>query len=210
MEGRTETEFQSQTKEREKLEHSANLEGANDDLWEEDVDVINGHRSKGSRALALASFAGLTAAGAAIGSVASRRSTGLWYKMLRKPPFQPPRWLFAPVWTALYALIATSGYRVWKQEPSKARARALALWGTQLALNTAWSPLFFGARRKRAALADLVALLGVVAAYAGTSRKIDKAAAAMMLPYLGWLGFAGVLNEEIIRRNRGIRRWVGV
>jgi tryptophan-rich sensory protein len=207
MEGRTETELESQPKERETVERSASLEDAQGEEWGEDVDVTDSHRSNGSRALALASFAGLTAAGAALGSVASRRSTGLWYKMLRKPPFQPPRWLFAPVWTALYALIATSGYRVWKQEPSKARARALALWGTQLALNTAWSPLFFGARRKRAALVDLAALLGVVAAYAATSRKIDKPAAAMMLPYLGWLGFAGLLNEEIIRKNRGIRRW---
>ena len=205
MEGRTELE--SQPKERENLEGMLGLDEEDSDEGDEDVDVDDESRTNGARALALASFVGLTAAGAALGSVANRRSVGLWYKLQRKPPFQPPRWIFAPVWTALYALIATSGYRVWKQEPSMARTRALALWGTQLALNTAWSPLFFGARRKRAALADLAALLGVVAAYAATSRKVDKPAAAMMLPYLGWLGFAGVLNEEIIRRNRGIRRW---
>lgn len=208
MEGRTETELEGQAKER-ATERSTNLDDANDDEWGDDVDMTDGHRSKRTRALALASFVGVTAAGAALGSVANRRSVGLWYKTLRKPPFQPPRSVFAPVWTALYALIATSGYRVWKQEPSKARARALALWVTQLALNAAWSPIFFGARRKRAAFVDLAALLGVVAAYAATSRKVDKPAAAMMLPYLGWLGFAGVLNAEIIRRNRGLRRWVG-
>ena len=164
-------------------------------------------RSHTSDGLALASFAGLTLGAAAFGRVATRRAPGLWYKTLRKPPFQPPSAVFAPVWTALYALIATSGYRVWKAPPSKSRTRALALWGTQLALNGAWSPLFFGARQKRAAFLDLLALFGVVAAYAQTSRKVDRPAAAMVIPYLGWLGFAGLLNEEIIRRNRGFRRW---
>jgi tryptophan-rich sensory protein len=187
-----------------------------DDL---DVDIIamsddgesmeEGTRSNGASGLALASFAGLTVAAAALGRVASRRAPGLWYRTLRKPPFQPPSWVFGPVWSTLYGLIATSGYRVWKTSPSKARTQALTLWGTQLALNSAWSPLFFGARRKRTALVDLLALLGVVAAYAQVSRKIDKPAAAMVLPYLGWLGFAGALNEEIIRRNRGWRRWFG-
>ncbi|MET0591107.1 MAG: TspO/MBR family protein, partial [Polyangiaceae bacterium] len=145
---------------------------------------------------------------AALGSVANRKSLGLWYKTLHKPPFQPPRWVFAPVWTALYGLIATSGYRVWKAPPSKERTRALALWGTQLALNTAWSPLFFGLRNKRAALVDLAALLGVVGTYTETTRKVDKPAATMMAPYIAWLAFAGVLNEEIVRRNRGWRRWL--
>jgi len=124
------------------------------------------------------------------------------------PPYHPPRWVFGPVWTGLYGLMATSAYRVWKAPPSRARTRALALWGTQLALNSAWSPLFFGARRPRAALVDLLALAGVVAAYAATSHKVDKPAAAMMIPYLGWLGFASLLNEEVVRRNRGWRRWL--
>jgi benzodiazapine receptor len=166
-------------------------------------------KDKAPEALALATFAGLTFGAAALGSVANRRSLGLWYKTLRKPPFQPPAWLFAPVWTALYGLIATSGYRVWKAPRSQERTRALALWGSQLALNSAWSPLFFGLRQKRLALADLVALLGTVAAYTETTRKVDKPAAAMMGPYLAWLAFAGVLNEEIIRRNRGWRRLFG-
>lgn len=172
-----------------------------------EVEQLNGdNRPRARGGLALASFAGLTAGAAAIGRVANRGGPGLWFRTLRKPPFQPPNWIFGPVWTALYGLIATSGYRVWKAAPSTMRNRALALWGAQLALNGAWSPLFFGARRKRAAFVDLLALLGVVAAYAQTTRKIDKPAAALVLPYLGWLGFAALLNEEIIRRNRGWRR----
>ena len=168
---------------------------------------MNG-KSTIAEGLALASFSGLTLGAAALGRKANRRSLGLWYKSLRLPPYHPPRWVFGPVWSALYGLMATSGYRVWKAPPSKARTRALTLWGTQLALNGAWAPLFFGARRPRAALADLLALVGVVAAYAATSQKVDKPAAAMMIPYLGWLGFASLLNEEVVRRNRGWRRWL--
>jgi translocator protein len=165
----------------------------------------DGDRSTIPKVIALASFAALTMGAAAMGRVANPKSSRVWYRTLRKPPFQPPSWVFAPTWTALYGLMAASGYRVWKKTPSKHRTRALALWGTQLVLNGAWSPLFFGARRKRAAMADLIGLLGAVAAYTGTARKVDKSAAAMMVPYLGWLAFAGLLNEEIIRRNR----WLG-
>jgi benzodiazapine receptor len=168
---------------------------------------MNG-KSTVSEGLALATFSGLTLGAAALGRDANRGSRGLWYRSLRMPPYQPPRWIFGPVWTALYALLVTSGYRVWKAPPSRARTRALALWGAQLALNGAWAPVFFGARRPRAALADLLAQVGVVAAYAATSRQVDKLASTMMVPYLGWLGFASLLNEEVVRRNRGWRRWL--
>ena len=172
-------------------------------------DEINQPRSDDrTNALALASFVGLVGGAAMLGRVATRRSVGVWYRTLRKPPYQPPSWIFGPVWTTLYGLMAASAYRVWKQQPSRSRSVALALWGTQLAMNAAWTPLFFGARKKRAALVDLAALVAAVAAYAQVSKKIDKPAAAMMIPYLGWLGFAGLLNEELIRRNRGIRRFL--
>jgi hypothetical protein len=84
-------------------------------------------KSKIADGLALASFTGLTLGAAALGSVAHRKSPDLWYKMLRKPPFQPPAWVFGPIWTALYGLIATSGYRVWKSTPSQPRARSRAV-----------------------------------------------------------------------------------
>jgi tryptophan-rich sensory protein len=200
------TEMDANASERTELEMETWSEATTEQRMRTLVDEV---KAKTPDGLALASFAGLAFGAAALGSVATRRSLGLWYKTLHKPPFQPPAWLFAPVWTALYGLIATSGYRVWKAPRSKERTRALALWGSQLALNTAWSPLFFGLRQKRLALADLVALLGTVAAYAETTRKVDKPAAAMMGPYLAWLAFAGVLNGEIVRRNRGWRRLFG-
>jgi tryptophan-rich sensory protein len=105
------------------------------------------------------------------------------------------------VWTVLYALMAASAYRVWRREAGPARSRALALWWTQLAFNAAWSPLFFGAHRPRAALADLGLLFASLSAYALQSSRVDRGAAGLIAPYLAWAGFAGVLNEEIVRRN---------
>lgn len=151
---------------------------------------------------ALVGFGLATAAAAGVGAIATRRTVrSPWYALLRKPSFQPPRRAFAPVWTGLYALMAGSAWRVWRTAGSPARTRALVLWGTQLGFNAAWTPLFFGARRPKAALADLVALSLSLGAYANEARKVDRAAAWMVAPYLGWTAFAGALNEEIARRN---------
>src|SRR5512133_2842873 len=125
---------------------------------------------------AAAAFAGATTGAAVLGALASSGAArSPWYRALRKPPYQPPPAIFAPVWTVLYALTAASGYRVWRTH-ALARDRALALWGAQLALNAAWSPLFFGARRPRAALAVVSALAPAVAAYAWTARRADRTA----------------------------------
>ena len=143
-----------------------------------------------------------TAGAAVLGSLATRKSVrSAWYRFLRKPSFQPPRKAFGPVWTALYALMAASAYRVWRAPSSPARTRALALWGTQLALNAGWSWIFFGARKPAASLVELTAMFGTIAAYANEARKVDPLAAWLIAPYLGWTGFAGLLNEEIVRLN---------
>jgi tryptophan-rich sensory protein len=160
------------------------------------------HPARG--ALALLGF-GAATAGAALAGAAVSPDDGKaerWYRRLRKPAFTPPRAAFPIVWTTLYALMAASAYRVWRQEESPARKRALASWWAQLAANAAWSPLFFGARRPRAALADLGLLLALLAVYTRESNKVNRGAALMMAPYLAWTGFAGVLNEEIARLNR--------
>lgn len=149
----------------------------------------------------LALFAGATAAVAGLGGRATRRGGAGWYRALSKPAGQPPPQVFGPVWTALYGLMSVSAYRVFRRPPSPERSRALRLWWGQLALNGAWSPLFFGAHRGRLALADLVGLTMGVADYALTARKVDPAAAWLMTPYLAWLGYAGWLNLGIVRRN---------
>ncbi|HSD19814.1 MAG TPA: TspO/MBR family protein [Anaeromyxobacter sp.] len=159
---------------------------------------------RATRLLAVAAFAGAAASASALGAAATRRSIrSPWYRLLEKPSYQPPSWVFPPVWTTLYALIATSGYRVWRSG-SPSRRRALGLWSAQLALNAAWSPVFFGARRPRAALGIAAALVPAVGAYSWAARRADHAAAVMMLPYLGWSGFALALNASIVRRNRRV------
>lgn len=152
---------------------------------------------------ALAGFGALVTAAAVYGARYSpaRPATRAWYAQLEKPPFNPPNAVFAPVWTVLYGLIATSAWRVWRREPSTRRTTALALWGAQLAANAAWTKLFFGAKRPKAALADIVGLLTLIGAYASAARAVDRSAAWMMAPYGAWVAFATLLNEEIVRRN---------
>ena len=166
-----------------------------------DMERMDEERPWLRKGAALVVFGGLTA-GAALAGVATMREVNQdWYDGLRKPRLTPPKAVFGPVWSGLYALIALSGYRVWRAPRSRRRRTALGLWGTQLVLNAAWTPLFFGAHRTLAALVDLIALTSTATAYAAAARKVDKPAALMMLPYLGWLGFAGYLNEEIWRLN---------
>lgn len=152
-------------------------------------------------AISLAVFGGLTAAAALAGSRVTRTNRNSWYRALRKPSFQPPAAAFPVVWTGLYSLMALSANRVYTAPPSPARTRALGLWGLQLGLNAAWTPIFFGLRRPRLAMADIAALLGAVAAYTREARNVDPLAPALMAPYLGWVGFAGAINAEIIRLN---------
>jgi tryptophan-rich sensory protein len=152
---------------------------------------------------ALAAIGSLVAGAAIYGARFSpaHPRTRSWYRRLEKPPFNPPNSVFPPVWTALYALIALSGWRVWRRPRGRKRSAALALWGGQLIANSAWTKLFFGERRPKAALADIVALLTTIGSYTAIVRDIDRPAAVMMLPYGAWVTFATILNEEIVRRN---------
>ena len=156
---------------------------------------------KPRRWLALLGFGGACAAAALLGAYANAGSKR-WYRSLSKAPFNPPDWLFAPVWTGLYALMTASAYRVWRSPASQARTRALRWWGAQLVANAAWSRLFFGARRPRAALLDIGVLVAAIARYTGAAAAADRPAAWMMAPYGAWAGFAALLNQEIVRRNR--------
>ncbi|MEO7035994.1 MAG: TspO/MBR family protein [Polyangiaceae bacterium] len=151
--------------------------------------------------LALFGFAAVTALTAVIGAKATIRGKEPWYRLIRKSRLNPPDWVFGPVWTTLFALSAVSGYRVWRTPPSPARTRALTLWTAQLALNANWSRLFFGQHRPKAAFVDLGALLTSVGGYMQQAQQVDKPAAYLMAPYLGWVRFAGYLNKEVVRKN---------
>ena len=156
-----------------------------------------------SNAIALSSFVAAVAGSALLGTqfTPAAGRIGEWYSALKKPSFTPPGAAFPIAWTTLYALMAWSAFRVWKTPPSKARTSAISAWAAQLTFNAAWSPIFFGAKQPKLALADLVALLVALLTYTSLARKSDRPAAWMMLPYIGWVVFAGVLNLEIARMN---------
>ena len=155
--------------------------------------------------LGLLGFASAVAGAACIGARYSPRDpqTGLWYARLRKPPFHPPDAVFPVVWTALYTLIAISGWRVWRRPDSPERTAALRLWVAQLLCNAEWTWLFFARRLPAWSLADIVSLELAVIGYILEARKVDKTAAALFVPYAAWVVFAALLNEEIVRRNPG-------
>jgi translocator protein len=126
---------------------------------------------------------------------------GQWYEGLKKPSWRPPNWLFAPAWTLLYAMIAIAGWLVWREAGFAGAPVALGLWGLQLALNAAWSGLFFGMRRMDLALAELVLLWLAILATIVAFYPIQSTAALLMAPYLAWVTFAGVLNFAMWRLN---------
>lgn len=166
-------------------------------------DIAPPDDAKRRRYGSLAVFGALTAAAAVWGATANPdiRSTRRWYDDLDKPDYTPPKAVFGPVWTGLYALIATSGWRVWRQREADARTPALGLWAAQLGLNAWWSRLFFGRRDLKASFAESLALAGSVGAYTAAAARVDRPAATMVLPYLGWVTFAAVLTGDIMRRN---------
>jgi tryptophan-rich sensory protein len=152
--------------------------------------------------IALAGFGLVTAGAAWYGSRYSKKGNrDSWYRDLNKPSFTPPDAAFPIVWTALYAMIAWSGWRVWSAAPSRERNAALRLWVSQLAENAQWSKLFFGQHNPALALGDIVALEGTIMTYISAARKVDRAAGNAFIPYAAWVAFATVLNAEIVRRN---------
>lgn len=124
-----------------------------------------------------------------------------WYRRLRKPPLQPPAFIFAPVWTILYLSIGLAHYRFLSTKSNRDRSAGNALYALQLSLNAAWTPLFFGLRAPRLALADLMLLLAAASATEQQFRRVSTDAARLFLPYLGWLTFASYLNGGICALN---------
>ncbi|MFJ3174260.1 TspO/MBR family protein [Streptomyces roseus] len=155
----------------------------------------------GARALAaLAGFLVLTYAVAAVGALASSNAAEV-YAELNRPVWAPPAWLFGPVWTVLYGTVAVAGWLVWRHTAGRTRRRALTWWGVQLALNLAWTPLFFGARQYGLALLDIVLLVAALLVTIRLFHVGHRVAAYLLLPYLAWVCFATVLNAAIWRSN---------
>jgi benzodiazapine receptor len=149
-------------------------------------------------ALALALFVAAAFSAAAFGA---RYTPGEWYAALVKPSFNPPSWVFAPVWTVLYLVMGISGWLVWRRAGFGGAALPLAVFAVQLALNAAWSWIFFGQNRLGLALAEILLLWTAILATTLLFWRVSRTAAILLLPYLAWVAFAAVLNWRLWRLN---------
>jgi len=145
----------------------------------------------------LIGFIALCLAISGIGGAVTRLSVHDWYQDLDKPPFTPPDWAFAPVWIALYFSMGISAWLVWWRAEDHNRRIAMTAFGGQLALNLAWSFIFFGAQSIGWAAIELVVLWSAVVVTIYLFWKIDRLAGGLLVPYFIWTSYAFALNVSI-------------
>lgn len=159
------------------------------------------HPMTSKRALmGLIGFLALCLAVSAIGGAITATTINSWYPTLVKPLFTPPGWIFPPVWTTLFVMMAVAAWRVWRQNAGKP-GRALGAFVLQLGLNLAWSFLFFGLQMIGAALVEMVILLAAIVWTIRLFTAVDRPAALLLVPYALWVGFATVLTATIWLNN---------
>jgi tryptophan-rich sensory protein len=151
--------------------------------------------------LGLIVFVALCGIVSGIGGFITATSIDSWYQALQKPVFNPPDWVFPPVWTTLYIFMAVAGWRVWRRARFDAGRKALAVFGVQLGLNLAWSFLFFGLQQIGLALVEVVILLVAIIANTILFWRIDRLAGALFVPYALWVAYAIMLNASIFLLN---------
>lgn len=153
--------------------------------------------------IGLAIFIAICLCAGGLGAIATTPEIEGWYKTIEKPFWNPPEYIFGPVWTTLYIMMGLAAWLVWKPEGFKAAATPLILFAAQLGLNVAWSWIFFGMHQPGWAFAEIVILcLAIVVTTVSFFRR-SKAAGCLMVPYLAWVSFASVLNFVIWRLNAG-------
>jgi translocator protein len=155
------------------------------------------------QALALLGWLSLCYLAAAIGAVASVNAPA-FYGELVQPSWAPPAWLFGPVWTALYTLMAIAAWLVWRAAPLAETRVALGLFLVQLAVNALWSWLFFAWQLGGWAFAEVLLLWVLIAATIAAFWRFSRVAAILLVPYLGWVSFAAALNFWLWRANPGL------
>jgi len=124
-----------------------------------------------------------------------------WYESLVKPSWNPPAWLFGPVWTALYVIMAIAAWLVWREGGWSAQRRPLGLFLAQWVLNALWTPLFFGLHRPDIAFAEILVLWVVLALTVRAFWRVRRIAGLLLVPYLAWVSFAAFLNFTLWRLN---------
>jgi len=153
--------------------------------------------------LTLVVFVLICQAAGGIGGLFTATSVGTWYAALRKPPYNPPGWIFGPVWTVLYALMGVAAWLVVRRGwDSVAVKAALAAFVAQLVLNMLWSAVFFGMRSPGIAFIELLGLWVAILVTIRLFWRVSPTAGALLVPYVLWVSFAAVLNYSIWRLNR--------
>ena len=160
--------------------------------------------TRGDRGLwkkALVTVPAIVVVGFVMGAVSNAGFRNAWYDNLTKPAFQPPGWAFGVVWTSLYTMLGIALVAILNKPPSRLRRDALWLFGGQLVLNFAWSPIFFATHMIDVALVVIVVMLLMAAVAANYFRRLRPVAGWLMLPYLAWLCIATALNYETGKLN---------
>jgi translocator protein len=160
----------------------------------------NAQKNLAWQALALGGFCLLCFLAAGLGSIFTLLSLESWYAGLAKPSWNPPSWLFGPVWTVLYAMMAVAGWLVWRRGAPHSRIN-LRWFAIQLALNVGWSAVFFGLQFPGLAFVEILLLWVAIAATLLTSWRVSRTAGILLAPYLLWVSFAAILNFAIWRLN---------
>lgn len=151
--------------------------------------------------LALLLFLFVCLGTAGLGAAWTNSSVTTWYATLEKPSWNPPNWVFGPVWTCLYVAMAIAAWLVWRHEGFTGAPMSMLLFGGQLILNAAWSLLFFGLRNPGLALVDVILLWLSILATILAFGRVSTWAAALLVPYLAWVSFATALNWTLWRLN---------
>ena len=159
--------------------------------------------TKRARWIGLVFFIAVCLAAGGLGAIATTPEIDGWYKTLAKPAWNPPSYVFGPVWTCLFIMMAVAAWLVWRPDGMKGAPIPLTLFAIQLVLNVAWSWIFFGMHQTGLAFAEIVVLWLMILMTSVTFFKSSKIAGCLMLPYLAWVSFASLLNFTIWRLNAG-------
>jgi benzodiazapine receptor len=149
----------------------------------------------------LIGFVALCAIISIIGGLITASSVTDWFQTLEKPVFSPPDWVFAPVWTILYLMIAIAGWRIWRILEFKWNSTELKIYAVQLGLNLGWSFLFFGLNLIGFSLVEILILMATIAANALVFWRVDRYSGLLLLPYLLWVSYASWLNFALWNLN---------
>jgi tryptophan-rich sensory protein len=165
-----------------------------------DMSHDDARRNPAWQALVLGLFYLACFLAAGLGALFTMVSLGTWYAGLAKPSWNPPNWIFGPVWTVLYAMMAVAGWLVWRAGGPAGR-QALRWFAVQLVLNVGWSAVFFGLQMPGVAAVEILALWVAIAGTLATSWRVSRPAGVLLIPYLLWVSFAVALNAAIWRLN---------